>query len=759
MKRQCIIFLILIFVLGLVPVNFSQAITQNQINAEVQIVCPDSYGNWFSGSGTIIDPKGIILTNKHVVTDEKGGIIKACFVGFVETINSEPNFGTESNPNIAEVKYFTTTEDMDTAILYLDNKTNKVYPYINIWGSDSSSLKFGDKLEVIGFPGIGGSTITYTSGDFSGFGSNGDGTQNYIKTTAPLEHGNSGGASYNPSANFIGIPTMVVAGTLNSLSYILSINSIKNWLSGILGSNYQQEAIEQKPNIEKPTINLQDDKTPPKIENAPRTVFSYVPYNENGQKADGLYYGNLIYNFKDLYSINSFRKVKITMVENQYAWSMDNMDQSSGLYSVYYSYSDRLDDLLNSVGTEHVISNLQENNSIKELTPVITFPDAEKTYYISIRFKDKAGNISSPHILTYVYEQNNFLKLKNIKFYSDSAYKNMIGNYDFTMESTGWVYPQYFQYCATKYKDVYVKWQYENNNQQYAVNHYDHFIGEMSASESQAKGDITTTNLNKYKVSNLNLGGQKTASYEDTTAKTNLYYGQSLCYNGNCDISGAITSFVLKPQTYGIKPAFEGINRTVLFAYNPNLPFDFLCGGEDKSLGRNQWGQAYYSLKQGKSLIEDSLLFDSAQQKIADSSSSPQEQNIPKSAIDIGFAKKQIGKILLQVQLKGEAWYVNPKDNKRYYMANGNEAFKIMRNFGVGITNSNLNRIKNDKYFAKKFSGKIFLQVEVKGEAYYIDFNGIAHYLKDGTAAYGVMRSLGLGITNNDLSKITEGNL
>lgn len=282
MRKQFTIFVILFFVLRLMPTHFTNAITQNQINAEVQIVCPDNYGNWFSGSGTIIDPKGIILTNKHVVTDEKGGIIDACFIGFVESINAEPNFGTKSNPNIAEVKYYTSTNDMDAAILYLDNKSNKIYPYIDIWSSNSNTLTFGDKLEVIGFPGIGGSTITYTSGDFSGFGSKGDGTQNYIKTTAPLEHGNSGGASYNPSTKFIGIPTMVVAGTLNSLSYILSVNSIKSWLSGILGNNYQQEVIKQEPIIEKPIVSIQSDLTPPNF-----NALSQLCYNiYNDSEAD-----------------------------------------------------------------------------------------------------------------------------------------------------------------------------------------------------------------------------------------------------------------------------------------------------------------------------------------------------------------------------------------------------------------------------------------------------------------------------------------
>ena len=112
------------------------------------------------------------------------------------------------------------------------------------------------------------------------------------------------------------------------------------------------------------------------------------------------------------------------------------------------------------------------------------------------------------------------------------------------------------------------------------------------------------------------------------------------------------------------------------------------------------------------------------------------------------------GRILLQVESHGEAWYVNPKDAKRYYLANGSEAYNIMRDLGVGITNANLAKLMSDKTFAKKNQGKIFLQIEKNGEAYYIDINGVAHYLKDGEAAYSIMHELGLGIKNLDLKKI-----
>lgn len=112
------------------------------------------------------------------------------------------------------------------------------------------------------------------------------------------------------------------------------------------------------------------------------------------------------------------------------------------------------------------------------------------------------------------------------------------------------------------------------------------------------------------------------------------------------------------------------------------------------------------------------------------------------------------GKILLQVEDKGQAWYVEPKTGERHYMANGDEAYNIMRNLGVGITNKDLEKIQKSKSLATKHSGKIFLQVESKGEAFYVDFSGNLHYLKNGSEAYGVMRNLGLGVTNKNLSTI-----
>ena len=62
--------------------------------------------------------------------------------------------------------------------------------------------------------------------------------------------------------------------------------------------------------------------------------------------------------------------------------------------------------------------------------------------------------------------------------------------------------------------------------------------------------------------------------------------------------------------------------------------------------------------------------------------------------IDLTLTQRLKGRILLQVQAKGQAWYINPKDGKRYYMKNGEAAYQIMRFLSLGITNADLRKIE-----------------------------------------------------------------
>jgi len=115
------------------------------------------------------------------------------------------------------------------------------------------------------------------------------------------------------------------------------------------------------------------------------------------------------------------------------------------------------------------------------------------------------------------------------------------------------------------------------------------------------------------------------------------------------------------------------------------------------------------------------------------------------------------GRILLQVQDKGQAWYVNPLDSKRYYLGRPDDAFRIMREFGLGVSNRDINIFLSTKA-PSRLAGRILLQVQDKGQAYYVEPLSLKlHYLGRPTDAFNVIRSFGLGITNSDLSKIIIG--
>ncbi len=59
--------------------------------------------------------------------------------------------------------------------------------------------------------------------------------------------------------------------------------------------------------------------------------------------------------------------------------------------------------------------------------------------------------------------------------------------------------------------------------------------------------------------------------------------------------------------------------------------------------------------------------------------------NSTKLTINTELVDRLKGYILLQVESRGEAWYVNPADGKRYYMADGDWAYEIMRLKSLGI--------------------------------------------------------------------------
>ncbi|MBN2884909.1 hypothetical protein JXE04_03215 [Patescibacteria group bacterium] len=111
------------------------------------------------------------------------------------------------------------------------------------------------------------------------------------------------------------------------------------------------------------------------------------------------------------------------------------------------------------------------------------------------------------------------------------------------------------------------------------------------------------------------------------------------------------------------------------------------------------------------------------------------------------------GRILLQVESKGEAWYVSPINHQRYYLGRPVDAFSVMRNLGLGISEANYAQFK--LFGASNLKGRILLRVQANGEAYYVNpLDNKLNYLGRPADAFDLMRRFGLGISNADLAGI-----
>jgi len=208
---------------------------------------------------------------------------------------------------------------------------------------------------------------------------------------------------------------------------------------------------------------------------------------------------------------------------------------------------------------------------------------------------------------------------------------------------------------------------------------------------------------------------------------------------------------------------------------------------------------------------------DTGAQTEPDDTSTPSDSPAESAANNIAITNNSLynslkGKIILKVEANGEAYYVNPKSKQAHYFGRPADAFSVMREQGIGITNINLNKIptdlsnlsgldsdsdglpdmledaigtdKNkkdsdddgyedkvelsggynpagagklnlDNGFSQKQAGKIFLQVEGNGEAWYVNPTDKKRYfLGRPLDAFNIMRNLGLGISNSDFGSL-----
>src|SRR3989344_1024401 len=159
------------------------------------------------GSGAIIDERGYIVTNVHVISGATA--VKVT---------------TYSGDNYNSVVLAGYDLDADIAVLKIDASALKKLDFGN-----SDGVRVGEKVIAAGNPA--GLSFTVTEGIVSAFRTFSG--RNYIQTDVPINPGNSGGPLVNIHGEIIGINNFK-AGGFESLGFAIASNDVKTTVNKII---------------------------------------------------------------------------------------------------------------------------------------------------------------------------------------------------------------------------------------------------------------------------------------------------------------------------------------------------------------------------------------------------------------------------------------------------------------------------------------------------------------------------------------------
>ncbi len=182
-----------------IPVS-GGSLTEETIKSIVQVVQVDALGPCAWGSGTVVGNELTVLTNFHVIESISDCPNAKLEVWTVSALDERPS-PTHNAVVLGK------DETADLAILRLTPKTSTA-PTLRP-APIRNGTTVGEEIFIIGFPNIGGSSITISKGIVSGY-TKSDGVS-WIKTDASISGGNSGGAAVNTKGELIGVPTMASA--------------------------------------------------------------------------------------------------------------------------------------------------------------------------------------------------------------------------------------------------------------------------------------------------------------------------------------------------------------------------------------------------------------------------------------------------------------------------------------------------------------------------------------------------------------------
>lgn len=207
------------------------------------------------GTGSIIQSDGLVLTNAHVVIEERTGKPFARLSVFLKPLRVTGESKSDLS-RMVRAKIVAYSQPLDLALLKLDSVTA---PLSVVDVSESGRVRIGDRVVAIGHPEQGG-LWTLTTGVISAEVDNFNGVKgkHVFQTETGLNRGNSGGPLLDGEGRMVGVNTAIarVASDglpITSISFSLKSSVATQWLmeQGVgaretpLPTGHMQPAIDQ----------------------------------------------------------------------------------------------------------------------------------------------------------------------------------------------------------------------------------------------------------------------------------------------------------------------------------------------------------------------------------------------------------------------------------------------------------------------------------------------------------------------------------
>lgn len=175
-----------------------------------------------TGSGTMIDARGFVLTNHHVVAPVlvpgfDGPSVRAGAHLRVQVPGAQSLEATD----VYEAEIVAADADLDLALVRITGRVGEAsrndLRFDALAIALGEALPIGSRIGVLGYP-FGHRILTVLTGTITGRREQTDGTVEWMTTDAPFNPGNSGGSVVDDQCRLVGIPTQVYRGGLNPVS-------------------------------------------------------------------------------------------------------------------------------------------------------------------------------------------------------------------------------------------------------------------------------------------------------------------------------------------------------------------------------------------------------------------------------------------------------------------------------------------------------------------------------------------------------------